>query len=777
VSDASAEAERVTTALRARSYRVADVPLGLLISRVAVQRPALIVCDVDATEAIEMVGRLRDVPGGPIHVLFLGAPGRTLDERNADAVRESAGTFYRPVDVDAVLAKVEALAGPPRARADMRSSSPAHRSPVLVASTRKPYRYEGVPGRPARNSSQPSAPVDSSEPASRPSTAELSAPSSPSVEISHSGSMQGLFDGPVPKRVIPQSALSPELQKLLLDAEHRLGNSAAVSIPPPTRMAPEEEVEAVLPAEVLAALDEPLELQDDDDFGSQVGGTKSGGERRGSDLPTASAVATSDANRPPGLPPEAELASTTPPRRGDHVETSPERSYGDAEPAPTTPPARRTAHGQSSIPPSLAPDVMPASGGFESVRRSPSGAPIPPSGPHTEMQSAPPPPQSVATSGHSAATTSTTPPRPLRSPSDTPGALSEPPAPPEIPSVLGPGDAMLVLARLIAGRVSGAVAIEDKSGMRRAVLRDGDFVTAVSGIDGESLVAFLSERGDLNADALARLGRTLPQFGRHAGAALIARGYLKQDELWSVLRAHAEWVLVKIARVHSGAASLEPSLPERLRSEPAVFGGATGAEVLLEVARRALPPREVLARLGGPDARLRLGKARHLLGECALPDDQTELIRSIEDVSVGEFLARLGGDEFAPTLLAMVELGIIDAGSHPSPAAPLPSRLDIDAIDDDAVRARIEARRRLVEEADYFALLGITRSATSYDVRKGYLSLRREFEPGRILTARTADLVDDVTTINEVLDEAYEILRDEARRERYRRALDSQAGG
>jgi hypothetical protein len=768
VSDASAEAERVTAALRARSYRIADVPLGLLVSRVAVQRPALIVCDVDATDALEMIARVTEVAGPPIHVLFLGAPGRTLDERSADALRESAGTFYRPVDVEAVLAKVEALAGPPRARADARSSSPAHRSPVLVASTRKPYRYEGVPGR-ARSSSQPSAPVDTGEPVSRPSP-EQSAASHPALEIPHSA-LQGMFDGPVPKRVIPQSSLSPELQRLLLDAEHRLGTSVGASIPPPTRMAPDEEVEAVLPAEVLAALDEPLELQDDDDFGSQVGGTRSGGEHRGSDIPTASASsAAADAGRSIALPPEAELASTTPPRRGDPVETSPHRSFAEPEPAgPTTPPARRTGHGTSSIPPSL-PQDLGTSGGFESVRRSPSGPPNPPSGPRTEMQSAPPPP-------HSAATTSTTPPRPSRSPSETPAARSEPPPVPEIPSVLGPGDALGVLARLIVGRVSGAIAIEDKSGMRRAVLRDGDFVTAVSGIDGESLVAFLTERGDLNAEALSRLGRTLPQFGRHAGAALIARGYLKQDELWTVLRAHAEWVLVKTARVSSGAASLETTLPERLRSEPAVFGGATGAEVLLEVARRALPPREVLARLGGPDARVRPGRARHLLSECALPDDQTELFRSIEDVSVGELLARVGGEEFAPTLLALVELGIVDAGASAAPAAALPNRPDLDAIDDDAVRARIEARRRLVEEADYFALLGVSRSATGYDVRKGYLSLRREFEPSRILTARTADLVDEVTTINEVLDEAYEILRDEARRERYRRALDSQSGG
>jgi hypothetical protein len=47
----------------------------------------------------------------------------------------------------------------------------------------------------------------------------------------------------------------------------------------------------------------------------------------------------------------------------------------------------------------------------------------------------------------------------------------------------------------------------------------------------------------------------------------------------------------------------------------------------------------------------------------------------------------------------------------------------------------------------------------------------------RILTPGIADLNDDVRKIASVLDEAYEILRDSARRERYRRAIDGPGAG
>jgi curved DNA-binding protein CbpA len=69
-------------------------------------------------------------------------------------------------------------------------------------------------------------------------------------------------------------------------------------------------------------------------------------------------------------------------------------------------------------------------------------------------------------------------------------------------------------------------------------------------------------------------------------------------------------------------------------------------------------------------------------------------------------------------------------------------------------------------------VLGVSRDATTYEVRRAFIELRRAFEPTRILSPRLVDLTDDVRKIVVVLEEAYEILRDVGRRERYRRAID-----
>ena len=340
-----------------------------------------------------------------------------------------------------------------------------------------------------------------------------------------------------------------------------------------------------------------------------------------------------------------------------------------------------------------------------------------------------------------------------------------------IQAVLGRGDAMHVLAHAIAGRASGSLAMGTEQGVRRIVLHDGDVVTAGSGVVDETLLGFLAERGDIDRGVVARLTGKLPPFGRHAGAALIAHGYLGQDDLWPVLRAHAEWIIGHAVMADAGTCELEDEPPGRLKAEPSVFGGAPGAEVFVETVRRVIPPDVALGRLGTGQARLDDGPRLSLLGECALRNEELEVVRSARGRTVGELLEQ-GEPELGNVIYALVCLGVLNVLAAVVPG-PQGSPAEADPLDEEALRLRVRARLALVEDGDYFSLLGVSRAATAYEIRRAYLELRRAFEPSRLLTAATADLADDVRLVVEVLDEAYEILRDPHRRERYRRAIEA----
>lgn len=355
--------------------------------------------------------------------------------------------------------------------------------------------------------------------------------------------------------------------------------------------------------------------------------------------------------------------------------------------------------------------------------------------------------------------------------------LAEPPVAGVV--VSRPVDARRFLAEAITRRRSGALCFEHQRVVRRLVLRDGDLVTAASGADGESLVHFLGARGELPRDEVERLAAKVPPYGRHAGAALVAHGWLGQDQLWSALRAHAEWIAMSVLRLAGGTAQLEVELSGRLRSEPSVFGASTGAELFVELVRRVVPPEEAVEALGGEEGRIGDGSSPSLLTECALAPAELELVSRARGGSIGDLLARSPDAEIASVVHGLALLGVVDVLPAVAPSrAAATAAVDAEArsLDEEALRARIRARLELVDEGDYFALLGVPRDATSYEVRRAFVELRRAFEPTRILSPRLHDLERDVRKIAVVLEEAYEILRDGARRERYRRAIEARPG-
>ena len=278
VSDASAEAERLISALRTRGYQVVDVPLGLLVNRVSVQRPALILCDADAPGAVESVERIhRDVPGGHrVDVVFIRERGsQSAPDLTSIIEREGSGSFDRPVDDAALTRKVEALIGPPTRHEPRPRLSPGGRAPILVAATRRPFRYDQKPGTSLVPEPPPSQPPKSttwvapsrspSNPPSGPGSGPLSAPGPASSLPSSLRRDEPPMSVAPSTNQLPQARLSPELEMLLGRAEQRVTQGRASVAPPSDRLSPEAELEAILPNDVLAALDEPLDLDDGDE--------------------------------------------------------------------------------------------------------------------------------------------------------------------------------------------------------------------------------------------------------------------------------------------------------------------------------------------------------------------------------------------------------------------------------------------------------------------------------------------------------------------------------
>jgi hypothetical protein len=661
VSDPTAEAEGVADALRARGCVVVDVPQSMLVARVAVQRPRVILLDADGPGALDVAARIRDIPSADeVHVLFLGRPGGAISSPEAAVAHAGSGLFVRPVEVDAVVAKVEALLGAPPSVGSAPAGGPQSSGPRSV-------------------------PVVTLGPSLPP--ASMRAPDAT------------LGSGPLRKLAGIAPPVSSELQQLLAEAEQR------VSVPPPseaTAPTPAEEIEAVLPAELLASLDEALDEDEDDDEPAPA---------------PRHAVASGGGGR----------------ERTDGGGTRTTGAGASTTGSGATPAATAT---RASPKENLTPAVHDAA-------------------PHTQA-------------GSPGSTSSAAEATPARDAVEDDAVHAFPP-------VLDAGDAERSIARAIALRTTACLCFASEGIERRVVFRDGDIVTAASTGPDETLLAFLGARGDLPRETVRRLASKFPPFGRHGGAALVAKGYLRQDQMWPTLRAHAEWVVTRALQTGRGVLALEAEAPGRLGAEPNVFGGSSGAEVFVDLIRRTVPLDEAVSRLGGVGCRLLAGPTASLLDETALAAGDLAAMREAAGRTLRDVLDRAPEGDLATVVLALADLGVFEVVEAPAAGdqADRGSSPDIEALDTEAVKERVRARVQVVDDGDYFAVLGVSRDATGYEIRRAYLELRRSFDPSRIFTPETASLAADVRKITAVLDEAYEILKDAARRERYRRAIEA----
>jgi len=763
--------EHEITERGAECESIAPADLGSVIGRTDVR----FVLDADGRDVLQCF--LKGTPDlGSRTVLVASYETTLLSKMHEALARGVAGLFVRPVKPKAVVAK---LSLPVRVRPRARAGSVP---PARIPSSPPAARFPSSPPAARFPSSPPAARFPSSpppRPASSP-PAPQSGPSLPPLGIRESSPPPRGSSRPPPPIEVPRaapiprdapshaelfareapasmggaamaSALSPELSQLLSDAEAKVAplDAHEVSLP-----SPEEEIEAVLPHDVLLALDAPIEDDPDEaahatDGGTHGGGTHGGGSTTGNRDTTATGQRSGTQRVPAGT--DVQLTSSVGPNDGTPAmghprprteELLPAAEYVPPRPAPPSEYGERPAYSAPSSPP-------------------PSPSTIPPRRPHSQApRSVTPPPQRPAT----------VPVAPLLA---KPQASSRP-VEPERAVLARPGDALRALAAPIAGRESAILCFALPRGHTyRVSFFGGDILGVASTSEEESLLSFLVERGDLLRGDVEPLRRKIPREGRYAAAALVAHGLLNNDEIWDVLRAHASWLLGKVVGLTEGIRTKEAAISGR--DEPSVFGAATGACVFVEAVRRHVGAAEALSYLGGSGSRIGNGPSTHLLRECALGDLELRALHECAGLTVAELAQRLDGGEGEGVILvyalALLDVLAIMPDARGVAAVKAPSNLPHDGLDDDARRARVRARAALVDEGDYFALLGVSRDATGYEIRRAFLALRREFEPARILTPALVDLRDDVVRIVEVLEEAYDILRDGVRRDRYRRAI------
>lgn len=337
--------------------------------------------------------------------------------------------------------------------------------------------------------------------------------------------------------------------------------------------------------------------------------------------------------------------------------------------------------------------------------------------------------------------------------------------------VRGVCDAPAVVVRMWSSAATG-----------RVVFRRGDVEKIVFFDRGRPVFASSTELHDRMGELLYREGKIthaqymhskslVAESGRRMGEILVDLGYLKRRELYPAVRRHVEDIIYSVfAWDHGGyrVSFEEVASAERIRL-------ARHPEALVVEGIRRKLDRSVLERLVGPPSTvLELGERERVLGVASaieLAPEERAAIAAIDGHADLPALARASGLSMSalyPLAWALIVLGHAHARrdgaelGEPGDDAVAPGEADL-AID----RERVRARWQLVADADYFALLGVRRDATSFEIRRAYESSRRDFAAEGFSVELRRELARELDDIATVLDEAFRVLRDDPLRRQY----------
>jgi hypothetical protein len=201
-----------------------------------------------------------------------------------------------------------------------------------------------------------------------------------------------------------------------------------------------------------------------------------------------------------------------------------------------------------------------------------------------------------------------------------------------------------------------------------------------------------------------------------------------------------------------------PGLPAAQSTRPAL-------SLVVEALRRGLDVEAHVASRGGLAA---LPVARDLpadLRAAALPERELRLLSLADgETSIEELLLASGlRQESALRMLVSCEvLGWIEIRPAPVQAIPPAPELEL---------TRLDAKFQEIHDADYFAILGLARSAGGEEVQRAFQQLSAEFEPLRFAGHPDASVQHRARQIQEALAEAVQVLGDDRLRSNYARHL------
>lgn len=335
--------------------------------------------------------------------------------------------------------------------------------------------------------------------------------------------------------------------------------------------------------------------------------------------------------------------------------------------------------------------------------------------------------------------------------------------------VRGEVDAATLITRLAAATFTGRLIVRRGAVEKSVAFDAGRPVFASSNVDVDRMGQLLVREGKITPEQYARADALVRETGRRMGEILVERGYLKRRELLPAVRRHVEDILYSIFAWTDGDYRIvagDGATTERIRVS------RDPSALVLEGVRRKFDRAALEQLVGPPGTVIEVADRDRLAAVVAAAElgaeERAALTAFDGKIDLAE-AARVSGASLAVVYAlgwALVVLGVATArraaGPEHDEGPGMVGETDL-AID----RERVRARHALVFDADYFALLGVRKDATGFEIRRAYEAARKDFAADTFPPDLRTELGPELAEIALVLDEAHRVLQDDRLRSDY----------
>ncbi|MEW6430634.1 MAG: DUF4388 domain-containing protein, partial [Myxococcota bacterium] len=320
-----------------------------------------------------------------------------------------------------------------------------------------------------------------------------------------------------------------------------------------------------------------------------------------------------------------------------------------------------------------------------------------------------------------------------------------------------------LVAQLALAQADGRLELAVPGGTRTLWFRRGAVIAAESTLEYESLVDRARRDGLIDARQEAELRMLKTATPREQLEAMKGRGVIRDAEVVPLVQRFTEQTSLE--------AFTEPTTNYRLADEPPAGNVLIAAvpratlPMLAEALRRAIPPEQLLERLGGGEAVPQSTDSELDLRTLGFSERERKMLTWVDGEATVEDLSLASGlkpDVAFRALLVAKLLGVVTLRAPEVSAPPADPDLDV---------RRLEAKYDEVQDADYFTILGLPRSAGAEDVQRAFQRLGGEFDPLRFSGHPDPSLQQRAQVVYNLLEEAARALEDDHRRAEYARHL------